>query len=144
MLVEEINEGIKEAMKSKNTLRLSVLRMLKSKILNVDARGNLEDKEVIKIFKTYLGNLEEAFEQAALAGRKEMSDQLKEEISVVQEFLPKMLSQEETLKLVKAAISESGARTKKDVGLVMKSVMKQGQNVDGKIVKECVDQLLSE
>ena len=58
-LVEQINDGIKEAMRSKNQLRLDTLRMLKSKILAVDARANLPDSEVSKLFKTYLGTLQE-------------------------------------------------------------------------------------
>ena len=56
-MVEKINEGIKEAMRSRDQLRLSVLRMLKSKILAVDARANLPDAEVVKLFKTYYGSL---------------------------------------------------------------------------------------
>ncbi len=62
--IEEINQGIKEAMRSRDQLRLDTLRMLKSKILAVDARVNLPDPEVVKLFKTYFGNLEEALEQA--------------------------------------------------------------------------------
>ena len=59
-IIEKINDGIKEAMRSRDQLRLDTLRMLKSKILTVDARGNLPDTEVLKLFKTYFGNLQEA------------------------------------------------------------------------------------
>ena len=53
VMIDKINEGIKEAMRSRDQIRLSTLRMLKSKILAVDARGNLPDGEVVKLFKTY-------------------------------------------------------------------------------------------
>jgi uncharacterized protein len=56
-LIEKINLGIKEAMRNQDQIRLDTLRMLKSKILAVDARANLSDSEVLKLFKTYFGNL---------------------------------------------------------------------------------------
>ena len=141
-LFEQINNGIKEAMKSRDQLRLDTLRMLKSKILTVDARGNLPDQDVIKLFKTYYGNLQEALEQAQAANRQEIVDKLKSELEIIQEFLPKPLTPEETKKLVAQAIAESGAKTKKDVGLVMKSIMKLNKAVDGKLAKELADQML--
>lgn len=143
-LAEQINQGIKDAMKDRNQLRLDTLRMLKAKILTVDARGNLPDQEVVKLFKNYFSTLQEAFEQAQSAGRNEIADKLKNEMAIVQEFLPKTLSAEETKKLVEQAIASTGAKSKKDVGLVMKSIMKSNQAVDGKLVKELADQLLQE
>jgi len=141
-LIEKINDGIKEAMKSRQQIRLDTLRMLKSKILTVDARGNLPDTEVVKLFKTYYGNLQEAFEQAKAANRTEMVEKLRQEMTIVQEFLPKALTAEETRKLVVQAIAESGAKTKKDLGLVMKAVMKLNSSVDGKLTKELAEELL--
>ncbi len=143
-VLETINQGIKEAMLSRNQLRLDTLRMLKSKILAVDARGNLPDAEVLKLFKTYFGNLKEALDQAQGANRAEIVEQLKIELSVVQEFLPKALSSEETKKIVEQAIAESGAKSKKEFGLVMKSIMKLNNTVDGKLAKEWADQLLTD
>lgn len=143
-LTEQINDGIKEAMKSRNQLRLDTLRMLKSKILAVDARGNLSDDEVQKLFKTYLGNLTEALEQAQSINRPELIEKLKGEIGIVQEFLPKALSQEETKKLVVQAIADSGAKTKKDLGFVMKALMKLNGNVDGKTAKDIASELLQD
>jgi uncharacterized protein YqeY len=118
--------------------------MLKSKILTVDARGNLPDKDVVKLFKTYYGNLLEALEQAKGANRPEAAERLQSELTIIQEFLPKTLSSEETRKIVQQAIAESGAKTKKDLGLVMKSVMKLGDSVDAKLAKDLADQLLAD
>lgn len=141
-LVEQINNGIKESMRSQDQLRLNTLRMLKSKILAVDARGNLSDADVLKLFKTYLGNLQEALEQAQGVNRPEIVEKLKSEIAIVQEFLPKALSAEETKKIVAQAVAESGAKTKKDLGLVMKAIMKLNSSVDGKLAKDLASQLL--
>lgn len=144
MIIEKINEGIKEAMRSRDQIRLSTLRMLKSKILAVDARANLPDTEVIKLFKTYFGNLQEALEQAQSANRSDIANQLKNELTIIQEFLPKALSPEETKKIVAQAIAESGAKTKKELGLVMKTVMKLNNTVDGKLAKDLANELLSD
>lgn len=141
-MIEKINEGIKEAIKSRNSLRLDVLRMLKSKILAVDARATLADAEIVKIFKTYYGNIQEAYEQAHAVSRPEIAERLKAELQVIQEFLPQTLSVEETRKIVKEAITESGAKTKKELGLVMKNITKRGLNIDGKLAKDLAFELL--
>jgi uncharacterized protein YqeY len=143
-ITEQINDGIKEAMKSRNQLRLDTLRMLKSKILAVDARGNIPDAEVLKLFKTYLGTLQEALEQAKIFNRADLAVKLDGEIKIVQEFLPKALTREETRSIVEQAIAESGAKSKKDMGLVMKSIMKLNNCVDGKMANELAGQLLTD
>ncbi len=143
-LAEQINQDIKEAMRSRDQIRLETLRMLKSKILAADARGNVSDQDVVKLFKTYFGNLQEAYEQALAVNRADISDKLKTEMGIVQEYLPKTLSSEETRKLVLHAISESGAKTKKDFGLVMKHIMKTGASIDGKMAKELANEFLAD
>lgn len=143
-LIERINNDLKDAMRNREQLKLDTLRMLKSKILAVDARGNLPDAEVLKLFKTYFGNLQEALEQAQSVNRPESVEKLKQELLVVQEYLPKALSPEETKSLVIQAIADSGATTKKDFGLVMKSIMKLNNTVDGKIAKDFANQLLAD
>lgn len=143
-MIEKINAELKEAMRSRDQLRLETLRMLKSKILAVDARANLSDVDVIKLFKTYYGNLQEALEQAQAAVRPETVEQLTKELAIVQEFLPKALSPEETKKIVMQAIAESGAKTKKDLGLVMKAIMKINNTVDGKLAKDLASSLLAD
>ncbi len=141
-MIEQINEGIKGAMRSQDKLRLEVLRMLKSKILAVDARGALPDAEVVKLFKTYFGNLQEALEQST--GRPDMVEKLKMEMAIVQEFLPKALSHEETQKHVVQAIKETGAKSKKELGLVMKNLMSHNLPIDAKLAKELASQLLAD
>lgn len=143
-LIDQINEGIKESIRSRNTLRLGVFRMLKSKILAADARATLPDDQVIKLFKTYYGNLEEALEHAKVAKRPELIENLQAEMKIVEEFLPKALSPEETKKVVLEAIAESGAKTKKELGIVMKTIMKRNLAVDAKLVKDLATELLGD
>ncbi len=143
-IVERINNDIKEAMKKRDQLRLDTLRMLKSKILAVDARSNLPDSDITKLFKTYYGSLQEAVEQAQSINRPELAERLKAELAIVQEYLPKTPSAEETRKVVEQAIVNSGAKTKKDLGLVMKSIMQINNAVDGKMAKDVASQLLAD
>jgi hypothetical protein len=143
-IIEKINEGIKEAIRSRDQIRLNTMRMLKSKILAVDARANLSDAEVLKLFKTYFSNLQEALEQAQGANRPDISEQLKKELVIIQEFLPKAISPEETKRIVVQAIASSGAKTKKELGLVMQAVMKLNNTVDGKLAKNLASELLSD
>ncbi len=141
-IIEKINLEIKEAIRSQNQIRLNTLRMLKSKILAVDARATLPDADVLKLFKTYYSNLLEAKEQSV--SRPEMVKNLEKELEIVSEFLPKSPSLEETKKIVLQAINDSGAKTKKDLGLVMKAVKQLNSAVDGKMAKDLADQLLSD
>lgn len=141
-IIDQLNEGIKEAMRSRDQIRLGTLRMLKSKILAVDARATLPDGEVIKLFKTYYGNLQEALDQAQSANRPDIADPLKIELTIIQEFLPKTPTPEETKKIVLQAIAESGAKTKKDLGLVMKAAMKINSGIDGKLAKDFAGEFL--
>lgn len=141
-LAEKINHEIKEAMRSKDALRLETLRMLKAKILAADARAALPDAEVVKLFKTYYNSLVDARSQST--SRPEIVEKLDKEMAIVQEFLPQALSAEETQKIVKQAIADSGAKTKKDLGLVMKAIKAQGSAVDGKLAKELAEQMLAD
>jgi uncharacterized protein len=143
-MIEQVNQGLKEAMRNRDQLRLDTFRMLKSKILAADARSNLSDAEVLKLFKTYFGNLQEALEQAQAANRPDIAERLKGELAIIQEFLPKIPTPEETKELVIQAIASSGAKTKKDLGLVMKSVMTQSSAVDGKLASSLASQLLGD
>jgi uncharacterized protein len=141
-IIEKLNLEIKEAIRSQDSIRLNTLRMLKSKILAIDARAALPDADVLKLFKTYYSNLLEAKEQSG--SRPEIVKNLEKELEIVSEFLPKPLSSDETRKIVLQAIHDSGAKTKKDLGLVMRSVKQLNNTVDGKLAKELAEQLLSD
>jgi len=138
-----ISEDMKTAMKAKDSKTLEVLRMMKSKIMTVDARGEISDEEVLKILSTYEKNLKDALKLSEDNNRVEAAEELKSELEVVSRYLPKKLTKEETIKLVKEVIAEVGATSKKETGKVMGGVMKKGLPVDSQLVKEIVESLLN-
>ncbi|MBU0686332.1 MAG: GatB/YqeY domain-containing protein [Candidatus Margulisbacteria bacterium] len=141
-MFKKINDDIKAAMKAKDTLRLETLRMMKSKILLVNARGDLPEAELIKIVTKYGKALKEEAEEAEKVGRQETADKAKLELIILNEYLPKQLSEEEIKNAVKKAIQDVGASGMKDMGKVMKEVLEKNPGVDGKIVSQQVRELL--
>ncbi|MFH1826683.1 MAG: GatB/YqeY domain-containing protein [bacterium] len=141
-LFKKLNSELVKAMKEKKPERLSVLRMMKSKILYVNARGELPDADVVKIVKKYGNELKDSIEQFAKAGKTAEVEQHKKELVVVQEFLPKELAPEEVKKIVEAVVKETGASSVKDMGNVMKAVMAKAPGIDGKVVNQFVRELL--
>ncbi|MBI5700882.1 GatB/YqeY domain-containing protein [Candidatus Saganbacteria bacterium] len=141
-LLAKINSDLMKAMKVRDEFRLSVLRMMKSKVLYVNARGELTDAEVIKIVSKYSKELTEAAVEANKVGRVQDASKSTRENEIVLEYLPKQLSPEEIKNTVIAAISELGATTIKDMGSVMKAVSAKHPGIDGKIVNQFVRELL--
>ena len=141
-MFKKINEDLQKAMKEKNAERLSVLRMVKSKILLVNARGELSDDEIIKIISKYAKSLKEAIEEAKKVGRNEAAEETAKELKIVEEYLPKALSEEELKAIVKQVIADTGATSAKDMGKVMKEVLQKAPGVDGKAVNAFARELL--
>lgn len=141
-LLNRINSDLMKAMKERDEFRLSVLRMMKSKVLYVNARGELTDPEVIKIVAKYSKELTEAAEEAKKVGRIQDASKSSRENEIVTEYLPKQLSSDEIKNVVVATISELGATTIKDMGNVMKAVSTKHPGIDGKIVNQFVRELL--
>ncbi|PCJ61814.1 MAG: hypothetical protein COA79_05825 [Planctomycetota bacterium] len=143
-VMDTLNTQIKESMKNKDKTRLSVLRMMKSKIMQVDTKGNMDDAAATKLINSYAKNLKETIDQCEKLGKTEMSEESKAELVIVSEFLPKTLSYDETLELVKGFIAELEIKTKKDIGKIMKAVFGSGKAVEGALVKKAVDELIQE
>lgn len=141
-LYEEISQNLKQAMKAKDTVKLAVLRMIKSKIMTVNARGDLPDEDIIKIIRTYARNLDDAYTQSKENGRLEAAAELEQERLIVKTYLPEQCSPAKTKELVAQAIEETGATSRKEMGLVMKAVMGQRSDLDGKLVKQLVESSL--
>ena len=142
-LFEKLNGDLTSAMKSKDAIRLDVLRMMKSKVLNVNARGDLPDPEIIKILQKYAKSLRDAIEETKKVNRPEAVTKLEGELKIVEEYLPKMLSEAEIKDVVQKAIAEVGALSPKDMGKVMKAIMAKGLNADGAIVSRIVNASLN-
>ncbi|MCU0641116.1 MAG: GatB/YqeY domain-containing protein [Candidatus Margulisbacteria bacterium] len=141
-LFEQINNDIKEAMKAKDELKLSVLRMMKSKVLYVNARGDLPEAEVMKIVNKYGKDLKETIEEYRKINRAAEVAQAEKELAIVQTYLPKELTPDELKVLVEQAIAESGAASAKEMGKVMKVMQAKAPGADGKLVSQLVRDLL--
>jgi uncharacterized protein YqeY len=141
-MFKKINGDLAAAMKARDTFRLEVIRMMKSKVLLVNARGDLPDPEIIKILQKYAKSLKDAIEETKKVNRPEAVAKLEGELKIVEEYLPKMLSEAEVRDAVVKAIAEVGATSPKDAGKVMKAVMGKGLNVDGSTVSRIVSEAL--
>jgi uncharacterized protein YqeY len=141
-LKERIVSDLTTAMKSKDVLRLSVLRMVKANIMNreIEKGAPLTDEEATKALQSLVKQRRDSVEQYEKADRQELADKEKAEIVVIEEFLPKAASREEIESAVVAAIQETGASSIKEMGMVMKAaqVKLAGQGADGKTVSEIV------
>src|SRR3989338_605691 len=140
-MFNKINQDITKAMKSGDKVRLEVLRMMKSKILNVNARGDLPEKDIVKILQSYAKTLKETIDITEKLGRSAEALQAKNELLIVEEYLPKMLSEDETKKLVEATIAELGVSSPKDMGKVMKEIAGKRTDVDGNLVRKIVSEI---
>ncbi len=142
MLFETINKDLTAAMKAKDSVRLGVLRMMKSKVLNVNARGDLPDAEIIKILQAYSKALKESAEIMAQHGKSEDADIIKKELSIISEYLPKMLDEEATKTLVKETAAQLNITSPKQMGLIMKEIMGKRNDVDGSLVRKIASEIL--
>lgn len=141
-LFDRINNDLKQAMKQKDEFRLSVLRMMKSKILYVSARGDLTDIEIIKILTKFSKELIEAALEAKKVNRLEDAKKSEDEFKIVLEYLPKQLSAQEIKTIVEQTIKDINAQSKKDMGKVMKAVLEKYPGIDGKTVNQVSCEIL--
>lgn len=145
-LQERVNQEIKAAMLAKDADRLSALRMLKSTFgyAQIERKTeSLSDADVVAIVQKEVKKRRDSVEQFEKGGRPELATKEKQEIAVLETFLPQPLSAEELEQLVRATIQELGATSKKDMGPVIKSVQaKAAGRADGKTVSGLVGKLL--
>ena len=141
-LNDQVTREIAAAMKAKDQLRLSALRMLKAAIMNkgVEKGRDLEDPEVLQVVSSLVKQRRDSIEQFSKAGRTDLVDKETGEIAVLEGYLPPAASAEEIEAAVAAAIAESGASSPKDIGKVMKAVMPKlaGKGADGKMINDVV------
>jgi uncharacterized protein YqeY len=142
---DQLLEAMKVAMKSKDSLRLTTIRMARTALKNVeiDTRQELDEAAAIKVLSTLVKQRREAAE-AYRETRPELAEKEELEVAVLQEFLPAQLSEAEIEALVAKAIAESGADSMKAMGAVMKLVTPQTTGrADGKLVSNLVRKLLA-
>jgi len=145
---EQVQKDMVAAMRGREELRLSTLRMVKSALKNkeIEKRAPLDEKEAQQVLSTLIKQRRDSIEQFQKGGRQELADKEAAEISIIEAYLPKALGEEEIAATVKATIAEMGAPTIKDMGAVMKNVMAKlqasGARVEGKTVSEMVKKQL--
>jgi len=145
---EQVQRDMVEAMRKREELRLSTLRMVKAALKNkeIEKRAPLDDKESQQVLSTLIKQRRDSIEQFQKGGRQELANKEAAEIKLIEAYLPQALGGEEITNAVKAAITEMGSPTMKDMGTVMKNVMAKlqasGARVEGKTVSEIVKKQL--
>lgn len=141
-LYERLQNDMKAAMKSGETVKLSVLRMLISavKLTEIDKKlKNIGDADVSQILQKQIKQHRDSIEQFQKGNRQDLADKEKAELEILQAYMPKQMAQDELIAMVKEAIAETGAATKADTGKVMKLVLEKAKGrTDGKSVNQAV------
>jgi uncharacterized protein YqeY len=147
-LADQLNSDLKDAMRAKDALRLETIRSLKTAAMkfatDLPERRDLTEDEMQKCFAGEAKKRREAIEAWEKAGRTVEAGKEKKELAIIETYLPKGLSEAEVAAIVDAAIAETGATTKKQMGAVMKAVMaKVGTRAPGNVVKDAVNAKLA-
>ena len=124
-LQEKIDENLVQAMKEKDELKTSVLRMLKSAIKNkeIEKKSTLEESDIIQVIQSQIKSRQDSIEMYKKGDRPELAEKEQKEVAILKEHLPEQMPEEELRKKVKAAIQKTGAQEIKDMGKVMGILM---------------------
>jgi uncharacterized protein YqeY len=140
--IDRIQNELTAAMKEKDELRLSVLRMMKSALKNkeIEKLRPLDDLESLQVLQTLVKQRHESVEQFTKGGRKDLAEKEKKEIALIEKYLPAAPSDDEIHRAVEDAISETGADSLKQMGAVIKAARAklEGKTVDGKALSDRV------
>lgn len=144
-LAEQINEGIKTAMKARDEVRLRALRNIKSAFLLLDtAGGTVSDEDRIKALQKMAKQRKDSIEIFEKEGRQDLAGKEKEELLIIETFLPAQLGEAEIEANIRAIMAETGAEGMKDLGKVMPLAMKaMAGKADGKLISEKVKAMLN-
>jgi uncharacterized protein YqeY len=145
-LKEQLNDAMKAAMKARDNLRLSAVRMVRAAIANreIENRTELDDRAVIDVISTLAKQRRESIRMYREGNRLELAEKEELELAVLIEFLPVQLSQEDIDSLVRQVILDMDAHGAKDMGRVMKAVTPlTAGKADGKVVSDAVRRLLA-
>ena len=146
MLKEKLMSDLKDAMKEKDEIKKNTVQMVRAAILQIEKDKGIEvvDEMIIDIIAKEVKKRKDAQVEFEKGGREDLIEQNKKEMEVLSKYLPKQLSMEEIEEIVKIVITEVGATSLKDMGIVMKaSKEKIGAAADGKSINEAVKKLLS-
>ena len=148
MLEKKIKDDHIKAMKARDTLRSSTLSFLRAQLKNIiiDTRvEKLEDTDVIAVIKKQVKQRQDSIEQYEKGGRSDLAEKEKNEMCILQEYLPEEMTEDELIPIVNEVIKETQATGMKDMGNVMKAVLSRAAgSADGKTVSDLVRQSLSQ
>jgi uncharacterized protein YqeY len=148
-LSERVDSDLKTAMREKNATKLGVLRMLKAAMTNAaieksGAQGQLSDSDASQVIRKQVKQRQDSIESFEKGGRAELVAKEKEELSILQSYLPQAMSAGEISKVVRETIAEVGANSKAQMGAVMKALQaKVAGRADGKTLSAEVQKQLS-
>jgi uncharacterized protein YqeY len=146
-LSERIQKDMVAAMRAKEELRLSTLRMMKAalQMKRIDKRADLDEKEELQVFTTMIKQRKDSIEQFEKGGRPELAAKEASEITIIEGYMPQAVGEAEIIATVKAVIAEMASPTMKDMGAVMKNVKTKfgDARVDGKVMSEVVKKELA-
>ena len=145
MLKEKLLEDLKSAMKEKNTNKKNAVQMIRTAILQIEKDKGIEvsDEQIIDIIAKEVKKRKDSLVDFEKANRQDLIDQINEEICVLEEYLPKQLTDEELEEIVSKIVTEVGAESIKDMGKVMKEAKSEiGAKADGKRINEMVKKIL--
>ncbi len=143
-LPEQVQKDLIQAMKSRDALRTSVLRLIKTALKNrqIEKGGELSNQECIQTLKTQLKQRMEAIQQFEAGGRQDLAAKERQEKALIEAYLPEPVSTDEMGRVAAEVIQEKNASGLKDLGMIMKETMARlqatGKTVDGKAVSEQV------
>ena len=144
-LLEKIINEMYLSMKSGDKTKANALRTLVSKLKDqqIKLREDISDEEALKVIKTLVKQRKESAQIFLNAGREELAEKENLETSILEKYLPKMISDDEIRVLVEGIVKEIGAKDLSDIGKVMPLVMKRGKGkVDGKLANDILKELL--
>ena len=144
-LIDRLQSDMKLALKSREALRLSTLRLLLSSVsyARIEKRGELTDDEVLGVLSREAKKRRESVEAAERGGRADIAERELSELNIINEYLPKQLDEAEVEALARSIIADVGAVQLKDRGKVMGPLMSQTRGrADGKLVSQVVERLL--
>lgn len=146
MLKEKLLEDLKVSMRDKNVIRKNTVQMVRAAILKIekDTGKEVDDNKIIEIIAKEQKGKKDALVDFEKAGREDLIDQTKEEMKVLEEYLPKQLTKEELVEIISEIIKEVGVTSMKDMGIVMKEAKaKIGAGADGRTINEVVKEILN-
>ena len=145
-LIDQIREDLKEALKAKDGIRVSVLRFLLAGIRNreIDKREPLNEEEILAEIASSVKRRRESIEAFKNGGRQDLVDKEEAELTILSQYLPEQIPDEEVRRIAREVIQAVGAASPSDIGKVMKELMPRVKGrAEGRTVNEIVRELLS-